>query len=579
MAKTFSYQASTALHPGLAETAEGWRFAVTAPADAEAELLLYETENNRLVSTIRFPESGRTGSVWALEAELPEDKEFTYLFRVNGREVIDPRAYCLTERSGAKTRKIRARVLVPPISDEAPLGLPWNQTILYKLHVRGYTMGKGSGVKAKGTFLGLAEKLDEIKELGVTSLVLMPCYEFDTDGRNYWGYAPGFYYAPKRSYCATDEPTEEFAAFVKACHEAELECIPEFCFPPELSSREAADILRHWALSYGVDGFHILGKGNWLSELQRDPVLADRKLFLDEVLPGAGENAASWTPDYKYAMRRFLAGDRSLSVGEIGNYLSRNRGRGVYVNYFADHDGFTLADAVSYSEKRNEENGQENTDGPVGEPSWNCGAEGKTGNARVNALRLRYIYNAFSLLLLSQGVPMIYAGDEFLNSQNGNNNAWCQDNETGWVNRSRRVDAAKLSEFVAGLIRLRKEHPVLARNEAFRRTDHLGIGFPDVSFHDSSAWVTENGSAKDGLAMLLNGAYAGTSEEKETSFFIACNPNAEGRRIALPNLPGKVAWQVILDTDGENRTGGKIDAAESYVSLAPQSVLLLAMKE
>ena len=245
---------------------------------------------------------------------------------------------------------------------------------------------------------------------------------------------------------------------------------------------------------------------------------------------------------FQNVMRRFLKGDENM-VNDVMWALYRNSAVDGKFNYITAQTGFTLWDLVSYDSKHNEANGENNTDGPDYNYSWNCGAEGPSRKRAVMALRKNQVVNAFFLLLTAQGTPCILAGDEFYNTQKGNNNVYCQDNETGWVDWTRLKTDPSLFEFVKGLIALRKAHPCLHREEELKGLDRTACGVPDVSYHGESAWQVKNDVSSRQLGVLYSGTGSGDQE-----CFIAYNMHWIPHTFALPS-PGKDrGWKLAADT-------------------------------
>lgn len=275
-----------------------------------------------------------------------------------------------------------------------------------------------------------------MENLGITSVELMPVYDFqeyppkeEKQSRyqamesavrrlNYWGYTKGNYFAPKPSYCTSRQEEQEVKNFISALHENHMECLMDFCFPAEVSPEFVVEVLRFWRMEYKTDGFVLYGDGVWIELLARDEVLADAKL----ICAGADMDRLYHLQDHKIrrlgecnqgfqdVMRRFLKGDEDQAAGFL-YHSKRNPVTHGVINYMVNHDGFTLADLVSYDSRHNEENGEENRDGSAYNYSWNCGVEGTTRKNSVLELRKRQMRNAMLMLLLSQGTPLVYGGD------------------------------------------------------------------------------------------------------------------------------------------------------------------------
>ena len=461
-----------------------------------------------------------------------------------------------------------------------------SDSIIYKLQVREYTMQKNSGVRLKGTFKGLEQKIAYLKDMGVTAVLLMPAYDYReierkrSAGRrpepayaykesapgkiNCWGYTgEACYFAPKASFCATDRPVREFSHLVDTLHQAGMECLMEFYFDGSVSPSVMLDILRYWKLKYHVDGFHLMGSGICQEVLVRDALLSRTKLFFHDVDGGylyqgkipAFKNVAEYNEGFLYCMRHLLKSDENM----LEDFIYRNRRNpketGI-INYLADQDGFTMMDMVSYDEKHNEDNGEDNRDGMEYNCSWNCGAEGPTRKRTVRELRLQQLKNAFLLLLLSQGTPLIFQGDEFGNSQKGNNNAWCQDNDIGWVDWSAFKSNRALYEFVKEAIAFRKKYYILHMQEELKGVDYRALGYPDLSYHGAQAWYAPCERNLRHLGMMYCGDYG--KQEKEF-LFVAYNLHWMPHEFALPNLPKGSVWKFVAST---SRQEGKVFTEE-----------------
>ena len=463
--------------------------------------------------------------------------------------------------------------------------------ILYKLHVRGFSM-KRKGVKAPGTFAGLIEEIPYLKSLGINAVLLMPVYTGFHGDKNYWGYEEGYYFAPRERYAASGDANREFAELVCALHDADIACIPEFYFREDADARFVTDVLRHWMLRFGVDGFRLAGCGSWLPAVEKDALLSETILLLPEAEEEAfrmggvfRRRRAVYRTDFRDVMRRFLKGDIDLPVEDVAALQRRNGVSLSYVNFMADQDGFPMADMVMYEERHNEMNGQENRDGTVANFSWNCGVEGPTRKPSVAALRRKQLRNAMLLLLTSQGIPLLYAGDEAGNTQAGNNNAWCQDNPTGWVTWKQTKEVTAWNAFVRQAIAFRKAHPVLHRSEPLRMADYRETGLPDLSYHCSAAWMQENSSSRVALGVLYGGDYADAEQgKKDDTLYILYNMYWQEQSLALPDAPEGKKWVVLADTATDDvfypdakcpkatPRGGK------EITMAPRSIRILAAR-
>jgi glycogen operon protein len=482
---------------------------------------------------------------------------------------------------------------------DAPLRRPSARTIIYEMHVRGFTRHPSSGVAEtkRGTYAGLIEKIPYLRDLGVTAVELLPVFQFDAQdcppGRvNYWGYTPVSFFAPHQAYSARQDalgPLDEFRDMVKALHRAGLEVIldvvynhttegdengPTLCFrglenrayyilEPDrtryanysgtgntlnanhpIVRRLILDSLRYWVEEMHVDGFRfdlasILARdiqGQLLSnppilwDIESDPVLAGTKIIAEawdaaglyQVGSFIGDSWKEWNGRFRDDVRDFFRGeagtagrlaDRLLGSPDIYGHEQREAEQSV--NFVTCHDGFTLNDLVSYSEKHNADNGEDNRDGANDNRSWNCGAEGPTDDPEIERLRNRQVKNLLTVTLLSLGVPMMLMGDEVRRSQRGNNNAYCQDNEVSWFDWTHVARHADLHRFVTLLAERRARRdvePELQRMSLARLLERahivwhgVEVGKPDWSHHSRSLAVTA-ANREGGLAfhMMLN---------------------------------------------------------------------------
>ena len=418
-------------------------------------------------------------------------------------------------------------------------------------YVRGFTKHSSSKVVHKGTFQGVVEKLDYLKELGVNQIQCMPVYEFEECGKtkvNYWGYGKGFYFAPKKAYASGKSAVLELKDMVRACHSQGIEVVLEMPFVPGISANYVTECLRFYMLEYHVDGF-VLNPYNvpW-EQLIEDPFLKDIKLMQKD-------------DGFQNVMRRFLKGDENMVNDVIWALKNRSSENGK-CNYITTQTGFTLWDLVSYDCKHNEENGEKNLDGPDYNYSWNCGAEGPSRKRTVVNLRKNQVKNALELLLTAQGTPCLLAGDEFCNSQRGNNNAYCQDNETGWVNWTQLKKDDWLFQYIKKLIGLRKEHRCLHQSTALSGMDTTRCGIPDVSYHGENAWQVKAEVSSRQLGVL----YSGT-KEGELPCFTAYNMHWLPHHFAIPTIGKNVEWYLVMTTkDGVLCEAKKLEKSERGIT-------------
>jgi len=449
----------------------------------------------------------------------------------------------------------------------------YSEVVSYMLHVRGFTMHTSSKVKHKGSFLGLIEKIDYLKELGINQIELMPAYEFDEKDLinkasscfeksdeainyrvNYWGFKEGNYFMPNQAY-SVKKPVEEFKRMVKLLHANGIEVIMQFYFPRSVNRNIILPVLHFWHTEYRVDGFKILGEDLPYKEIVSDMFLMDAKLYFasDSVYESLNEanvnkNIAVISRSFSDTMRKFLKGDENM-LRAFAEESRSNPCQYRKINYITSYEGFTLSDLVSYDYKHNEENGECNRDGISDNNSWNCGVEGNTKKRSVVNLRTKQIKNAFCMLLLGQSFPMILAGDELLNSQNGNNNAYCQDNDITWINWNMNPKKQEMFEFVKSLISFRKEHGILHMKKEFSMLDGLSCGLPDLSLHGSEAWYPLMDNSIRHIGMMFCEKY--DDIKNDGIIYIAYNMHWKENTFALPKtLKGK-QWKILLSTATE----------------------------
>ncbi|MCD7745230.1 MAG: hypothetical protein LUI13_08140 [Lachnospiraceae bacterium] len=370
--------------------------------------------------------------------------------------------------------------------------------------------------------------------------------------RNFWGYGPGFYFAPKASYASSDRADIEFKDMVKAFHANGIEIILEFSFSEDTDIALICDCLTWWAEEYHVDGFSLVGRDGIAQELARLPLFATRKLICSWYPDSVCRENAKREHPYLLAESNdgFMNDGRRLLKGDSGaleafSWRTRQNPVGcAQMNYMTNHDGFTMLDLVSYNMKYNDENGENGRDGSDANFSWNCGEEGPSAKRKIAKLRMRQRKNAYAMMLLSQGTPMLLAGDEFGNTQKGNNNPWCHDSDLTWLNWNHAKSSQELTEFVRKLIAYRKNHPVLHQRKELSCTDPLSTGFPDLSYHGERAWYADFHNSGLHMGCMYTGSYAG----EEGFLYLAWNFHWEEQALALPLLPDGFSWFRVMDT-------------------------------
>lgn len=508
-------------------------FSVAVPEGQTCELIIYKKGARASAFSQEMPYSDVAGNLHFLSVVLEHPEAYEYCYKIGGKIVPDPYGKAFSGREhwsvskGKEKRTLRTRIVTDTFDWEKSQfpHLKKEDVIAYSIHVRGFTKHSSSGVAHKGTFDGVTEKLPYLQKLGINQIHLMPVYEFDENQRhvNYWGYGKAYFFAPKASYAAGD-PVNEMKSLVRQMHLAGIEVILEMPFTEGTTFSLILDCLRYWVMQYHVDGFIVNPYICNPDELAKDPVLAKSKILKKE-------------DGFQNVMRRFLKGDEGM-IRDVICQL-KNQDTQLY-NYIASHNGFTLCDVVSYDGKHNEANGENNLDGPDYNYSWNCGAEGNSRKKAVNELRKNQIFNAFFLLLFAQGMPCILSGDEFMNTQKGNNNAYCQDNLISWLDWNQLSRQEELYTFVCRLIALRK---ACMKQIAKKSEDTMGrSGIPQISYHGEDAWQMPAGRASRQLGVFYH------EESTEKDFYIAYNMHWLSHSFALPSLPKGMEWVCIAGT-------------------------------
>ena len=704
---------------GVTPTPDGANFALLCRHGTAVSLAIFpDTGGPAPLAEVRLdPRKNRTGDHWHVRVHgLPD--VFSYGWRVDGpkgamhrfdptRVLLDPAAAMISNGAGwagtceadplrTGRRSLFVRGTRYDWDDDFPPLTPLEDTIVYELHVRGFTCHPSGGVRHPGTYLGLVEKIPYLKWLGVTAVELMPVFEWDECDcpftnpdtgeklTNFWGYNPIAFAAPKAALAATAAShgqTREFRDMVKAFHAAGIEVILDVVFNHTGEGDDRGrtfnfrgldnelyylldehgrylnysgvgntlncnhpivrdllmTCLRYWVGDMHVDGFRfdlasILGRdrrGNVMVEppviesITEDGVLADTKLIAEPWDAAGlyqvgrfpfGRRWSEWNGQYRDDVRRFWRGDPGLApllasriCGSSDIYQWSNRLPRHSVNFVTCHDGFTLNDLVSYDHKHNEANGEGNRDGLNENFSWNCGVEGPTDDPRVVALRRRQAKNLMATLMLSQGVPMLLAGDEFLRTQRGNNNAWCQDNDLSWVDWRLADENADFLRFTRELIWLRKRHPALRRRRFFHgelrpgsvRAGNVSDGsfrFPsagpvrpgdaglppadrvlsadatgrptdapgplpgpvtapylaDIHWHGVEPYQPDFGYYARTLAFSLDGRFTGREPdhdyELDCDFYVALNAWHDAVKFRVPSSPTRRRWRRVVDT-------------------------------
>ena len=569
--------------PGASREEDGIRFTVSVPEGEEAALILYDKKNVKNCTEAAFPKTSRMGSLRTIKILGLAEKEYWYQYKIGEILLCDPYAKVVTGGLGGMD--------FSPYDwkEDTCLQLPYDTCIMYHLHVRNFTKHPKSGVRHKGTLLGLQEKLSYLKELGINQIKLMPVYphevvtalprgkemlsyqgdfSFAKEGKfesslsnlplltqqvrheggkhDFWGYEEGAYFAINEAYCATADPVREMKDLVRSCHEKRIEVLLDFYFPSDIPARHILDCLTYWKSEYHIDGFHIIGREDVFSWLNGDAYLATSKIlvsYIPDEMDCRNICFAQHNDGFLVEARKLLKGDEGVLEAFTWRSKSNPKDHAV-INYITNHDGFTLKDLVSYDVRHNEENGEDNRDGSEYNFSWNCGVEGESRKKSITDLRAQQMRNAFLMLLFAQGTPMIMSGDEFCNSQKGNNNPYCLDNEISWVNWGTFPKNGQMTAFVKQAIAFRKDHPILCGREPLSMTDPLSYGYPDLSYHSQRAWYNGFAYHSRQIGMMYCEKYAG----KEEFLYIGYNLNPLPQELAMPKLPAFYRWHKVVDT-------------------------------
>lgn len=506
-----------------------------------------------------------------------------YIFEADGVEFVDPYAKRITGREiFGKQKKCRAKFCFESFcwEGEGRKQISFNEMILYQCHVRGFTKHHSSNVSNPGTFHGLTEKISYLKELGVNTLLLLPIYEFDENeflGKgvkkiNYWGYTrEAFYFAPKSSFAGSgNSPVLELKQMVKALHENGMNLFLDMHFNNQTPDF-ILECLRYYVMEFHIDGF-LLNQDKIDARLvANDPILRHIKLLGTgwEETDEKEKRLACFNDGFLVDARRFLKSDE----GMVWNFYQRFKAQGncvAVINYITQKNGFTLQDLVSYDIKHNEDNGERNSDGTEFNYSWNCGAEGRTRKRKVQDMRKQQVRNALAMLILSLGTPMLLAGDEFGNTQEGNNNAYCQDNRITWLDWNLLDRKRELFEYTKLLLSFRKQHPVY-HGIPLQGFDYKGYGAPDISCHGLEPWTSNFVNYSRELGILFYGSYFAEEDLQGETVYIAFNMHWERHEFFLPTIRGG-GWKCILDTSVSS--GKNCEVVKDKYVVDPRSIAI-----
>lgn len=604
---------------------DGIIFTFEAEKEDECKIIFYG-KNQEIIEKIEVPATFCRGAIRSVCIKGIALKHLRYNYEINGEVITDPYANRIVGREKwADSNREKCNYQV--CGGYATTEFDWNddkapeisrqQMVMYKLHIRGFSMDAGLRGKSKGTFAAVREQIPYLKKMGITTVEFMPVYEFEefvipeqvqlpeyvkwepkeediikpeqvisADKLNYWGYVPGNYFAVKASYASESNAAYEWKNLIRELHANGIECVMEMFFAEGQNHNIILDALRYWVKEYHVDGFHLLGEKLPITAIAQDAWLRRTKIFytkFDEMLleaPCRYPHLFAYNDEYLYPVRGML----NHMNGNIDTFACQQRKQHKtlgFVNYIADNNGFSLMDIFSYSEKHNEANGEENCDGSNWNLSNNYGFEGKTAKKHINAIRERQLRNAVAILMLGQGVPLLFAGDEMANSQDGNNNAYCQDNKIGWVNWKKNEKYAWLSTFVGKMAEFRKAHPVISSEVPKELTDFQRKGFPDLSYHAENAWVSYMPAERQAVGVMYCGAYEKCEDGSEDDMiYVGYNFHVGLSRLALPKLPDKKKWYLCMDTARGKEAFLEEEEVqnETQISVKAQSVVILIGK-
>ncbi len=669
----------------------GVQFVVFSRRATAMRVLLYDKVNDREPKQIIDfdPDLNRWGDIWSVfvpgvgpgqlyhfQADGPHEPEKGNRFDPRAR-LIDPYSKALAGEFLPATDGIIRPPKCVVIDDEFDWqgdrhirrALP--ETVIYEMHVRGFTKSKTAGVKNAGGYLGIIEKIPYLQSLGVTAVELMPVNEFSSidcygnkhERSNYWGYDPMAFFSPHRGYAIGEEPgsqVREFKEMVLALHKAGIEVILDVVFNHTAEGNENGPTLgfkglenrvyymlenggrsyrnysgcgntlngnhpivrelifhclRYWVHNYHIDGFRfdlasILSRDRngelvpnppVVESIAEDPLLADTKIIA-EAWDAAGAYQvgtfgsmrwAEWNGRYRDDIRRFWRGDNHM-VGPLATRLAGSSdlyqpsGRRPYhsINFITSHDGFTLNDLVSYNHKHNEANGEDNRDGDNNNNAYNYGVEGPTKRLSIEAIRIRQIKNMFATLLISQGVPMIVFGDECRRTQNGNNNAYCQDNAMSWFNWSLVEKNNDLWRFCQTVIHFRRMEPTIRQTNFLRGLPLKPGGLPDVSWHSPNGGPVDWRCEERGLTYLLaalpsQDPVAPPNHNIMILFHSAVDP----RVFTIPQIARHLPWKTFINTSAESPADayplldGPPPPADGRILLEGRSMMVFVAKD
>ena len=580
-------QKATTFRLGVSELSENRvQVALWRQGASRCQLCLYKHGKKQKITMKSMRESGIQDVFFLIitgEQLVERMNGLEYDFIIDGKHVTDPYAKEISGREhfGKPKKHVYGRFYFSRFdwTGEKWRPMPEHEMVMYQCHVRGFTKHASSGVRAPGTFAGLQEKIPYLKELGVNTIFPLPVYDFDecmrdeegnpTGKLNYWGYSGNaFYFAPKSGYSSgKTSAVFELKTLIKTLHHNNMNLILDMYFVDQ-TPEFILECLRYYVLEFHVDGFRINQESMDTSWLRLDPVLSHTK-----ILGGSwGRQLEDRKKPICYEMndgflvdaRRFLKSDEGQVANIYKRFWEQRDGVGL-IHYITQNNGFTLRDLISYDVKHNEANGERGKDGTEYNYSWNCGAEGPSRRKQVLRTREQQERNAFVMLILGMAVPMLLAGDEFGNSQKGNNNAYCQDNVTTWLDWRMLERNQKTHAFVKKILAFRKKHPLYHQDRHLTGLDTKGRGAPDVSCHGREPWVIDFSYNSRKLGILFYGGYFDGQ-----SLYFAFNFHWDEQEFYLPDVDNSKGWKILVDT----AEGGKKRIEDGAYMMPARSIMV-----
>lgn len=592
---------------GIKRTQDGVIITFQCNRTSDAFLRLYDIDTDGS-EDIPIPDEYTIGEVRSIRLSGIDFSRYEYNLVIDENEILFPYVTAVKGRekwadpARREEEKVRGAFLFPDFSgykDRHP-SHPSDSLIIYKLNVRGFTKTDNSIKSKKGTFNALTEKIPYLKGLGINAVELMPIYEFneilpsavskkDLDNWNpqakkgyemmehpdeirinYWGYGPGDYHAPKAAFAQSSNPIDELIKMIASLHKANIEVYMEMCFPAGSTTNYITEILKFWVKNYHIDGFHLLIPGIDARDIASVPLLKCTRIFYDNVYSnGSKENCCKnlyqYRDNFLYTMRKQinLLDNNMIETVKAMRLQSNDIG---YVNYIANNNGMTLRDLFSYSTKHNEANGERGTDGNDYNYSTNCGCEGPTRKQQIKTMRLALMRLAATVTFISQGNPLLYMGDELGNTQNGNNNPYCQDNNVGFLSWSELPKYKEYHEFIKQLIAFRKKHPILWRSEPVDFSVSGKDGYPQLSYHTKDAWTNGISPIVQTIGLLYS-----PDSPRAKKLYTAINFSHAMSELSVPSLPKGRQFHYVFGTS-DYLNGGDADTVPATIIIPPHTV-------